>query len=176
MGMSFLVNVLRLVHLPNLKVATMLLVGAMCYDIFWVYVQPHLFGHESVMVKVAKVRVHGPSLGYSLKYHCVASIKTFASCPTRSYLQGGENHESLPMLFLMPKIGGTAGEYSMLGYGDVILPGLLVVHNHLFENRCDTCDNQCHYCNECFVFLTMEFVCEYLIQCPNCRSGDRNIK
>ena len=53
MGMSFLVNVLRLVHLPNLKVATMLLVGAMCYDIFWVYVQPHLFVYESVMVMVA---------------------------------------------------------------------------------------------------------------------------
>ena len=23
----------------------------------------------------------------------------------------------------------------MLGYGDVILPGLLIVHNHLFDNR-----------------------------------------
>lgn len=56
MGMSFLVNVLRLVNLPNLKVGALLLVGAMCYDIFWVYIQPHLFGNESVMVKVAKVR------------------------------------------------------------------------------------------------------------------------
>jgi len=57
MGMSFLVNVLRLVHLPNLKVGALLLSGAMCYDIFWVYIQPHLFGDESVMVKVAKVRM-----------------------------------------------------------------------------------------------------------------------
>ena len=102
MGMSFLVNVLRLVHLPNLKVGSMLLMGAMCYDIFWVYVQPHLFGNESVMVKVAK---------------------------------GGEKHESLPMLFLFPRLGESAGDFSMLGYGDVILPGLLIVHNHLFDNR-----------------------------------------
>ncbi len=102
MGMSFLVNVLRLVHLPNLKVGSMLLMGAMCYDIFWVYIQPHLFGHESVMVKVAK---------------------------------GGERHESLPMLFLFPRLGGAASDFSMLGYGDVILPGLLIVHNHLFDNR-----------------------------------------
>ena len=102
MGMSFLVNVLRLVHLPNLKVGSMLLMGAMCYDIFWVYVQPHLFGNESVMVKVAK---------------------------------GGEKHESLPMLFLFPRLGGPAGDFSMLGYGDVILPGLLIVHNHVFDNR-----------------------------------------
>ena len=102
MGMSFLGNVLRLVHLPNLKVGTLLLIGAMCYDIFWVYIQPHLFGKESVMVKVAK---------------------------------GGEQHESLPMLFLFPRLGGNVGDYSMLGYGDVILPGLLIVHNHLFDNR-----------------------------------------
>lgn len=102
MGMSFLVNVLRLVHLPNLKVGSMLLMGAMCYDIFWVYIQPHLFGNESVMVKVAK---------------------------------GGEKHESLPMLFLFPRLGGSVGDFSMLGYGDVILPGLLIVHNHLFDNR-----------------------------------------
>mmetsp|Transcript_28370 Transcript_28370/g.69895 ORF Transcript_28370/g.69895 Transcript_28370/m.69895 type:complete len:390 (-) Transcript_28370:141-1310(-) len=102
MGMSFLVNVLRLVPLPSLKVGALLLGGAMCYDIFWVYIQPHLFGNESVMVKVAK---------------------------------GGDQHESLPMLFLFPRLGGNAGEFSMLGYGDVILPGLLIVHNHLFDNR-----------------------------------------
>eukprot|EP00740_Mantoniella_antarctica_P000185 CAMPEP_0181392268 /NCGR_PEP_ID=MMETSP1106-20121128/26492_1 /TAXON_ID=81844 /ORGANISM="Mantoniella antarctica, Strain SL-175" /LENGTH=532 /DNA_ID=CAMNT_0023513363 /DNA_START=211 /DNA_END=1809 /DNA_ORIENTATION=+ len=102
MGMSFLVNVLRLVHLPNLKVGALLLSGAMCYDIFWVYIQPHLFGDESVMVKVAK---------------------------------GGDKHESLPMLFLFPRLEGNVGDFSMLGYGDVILPGLLIVHNHLFDNR-----------------------------------------
>jgi presenilin-like A22 family membrane protease len=36
-----------------------------------------------------------------------------------------------------PLVGGSghAGEFSMLGYGDVILPGLLIVHNHLFDNR-----------------------------------------
>ena len=102
MGVAFLVNVMRLVHLPNLKIATLLLTCAMSYDIFWVYIQPHLFGKESVMVNVAR---------------------------------GGDQHESLPMLFMFPRIGGSQGEYSMLGYGDVILPGLLIVHNALFENR-----------------------------------------
>jgi len=102
MGVAFLVNVMRLVHLPNLKIATLLLTCAMSYDIFWVYIQPHLFGKESVMVNVAR---------------------------------GGDQHESLPMLFMFPRIGDSQGEYSMLGYGDVILPGLLIVHNALFENR-----------------------------------------
>ena len=101
MGLSFLVNILRLVHLPNLKVATFLLGGAMLYDIFWVYVQPHLFGKKSVMVAVAR---------------------------------GGDEGESLPMLFLFPRLSHS-GEFSMLGFGDVILPGLLIVHNLLFDNR-----------------------------------------
>ena len=101
MGLSFLVNVLRLVHLPNFKVATILLCCAMLYDIFWVYVQPHLFGKKSVMVAVAR---------------------------------GGDEGESLPMLFLFPR-ASSPGDFSMLGYGDVILPGLLIVHNLLFDNR-----------------------------------------
>lgn len=101
MGLSFLINVLRLVHLPSLKVATILLSCAMMYDIFWVYVQPHLFGKKSVMVTVAR---------------------------------GGDRGESLPMLFLFPRLAG-GGDFSMLGYGDVILPGLLIVHNLLFDNR-----------------------------------------
>lgn len=29
----------------------------------------------------------------------------------------------------------------MLGYGDIILPGLLIVHNHLFDNRCADFDD-----------------------------------
>jgi signal peptide peptidase-like protein 2B len=39
------------------------------------------------------------------------------------------------MLFLFPRLEGNVGDFSMLGYGDVILPGLLIVHNHLFDNR-----------------------------------------
>jgi hypothetical protein len=33
----------------------------------------------------------------------------------------------LPVLLLVPRIGGPPGGYAMLGYGDVVLPGLLLV-------------------------------------------------
>lgn len=154
MGMSFLVNVLRLVNLPNLKVGALLLVGAMCYDIFWVYIQPHLFGNESVMVKVAKVR-SGTDFSFtqesnlscdlsassvlllsaSVSFFCVLFFSHNKLRPS-FFIQGGEKHESLPMLFLFPRLRGNVGDFSMLGYGDIILPGLLIVHNHLFDNRC----------------------------------------
>ena len=42
LGLSFLVNVLRLVHLPNLQVGTLLLCCAMLYDIFWVLSLIHI--------------------------------------------------------------------------------------------------------------------------------------
>lgn len=40
---------------------------------------------------------------------------------------GGSSHEALPVLLLVPRLGDSAGGYSMLGYGDVVLPGLLLV-------------------------------------------------
>lgn len=33
----------------------------------------------------------------------------------------------LPVLLLVPRLAGPPGAYSMLGYGDVVLPGLLLV-------------------------------------------------
>ena len=33
----------------------------------------------------------------------------------------------LPVLLLVPRLSGPPGAYSMLGYGDVVLPGLLLV-------------------------------------------------
>ena len=40
---------------------------------------------------------------------------------------GGASHEMLPVLLLVPRLAGPPGAYSMLGYGDVVLPGLLLV-------------------------------------------------
>jgi len=40
---------------------------------------------------------------------------------------GGSDHVMLPVLLLVPRIGGPPGGYAMLGYGDVVLPGLLLV-------------------------------------------------
>ena len=40
---------------------------------------------------------------------------------------GGASHEMLPVLLLVPRLSGPPGAYSMLGYGDVVLPGLLLV-------------------------------------------------
>lgn len=43
---------LRIIKLPNIKIATLLLTLAFIYDIFWVFGSPHIFG-DSVMAYVA---------------------------------------------------------------------------------------------------------------------------
>lgn len=67
-------------------------------QVFWVFLQPALTGGgSSVMVEVAS---------------------------------GAGSQEFLPMLLRVPRLAGPPilrGAYSMLGFGDVILPGLLVV-------------------------------------------------
>jgi len=45
---------------------------------------------------------------------------------------GGSTHEILPMALILPNLG-TPGAYSMLGYGDIALPGLLLVYAASFD-------------------------------------------
>lgn len=97
LGIAIMLLVLRTLRLPNLRVACVLLPLCFFYDIFWVFLQPMLTGGgTSVMVEVAG---------------------------------GGDSHEFLPMLLRVPRLSGPPiirGSYSLLGFGDVILPGLLV--------------------------------------------------
>ena len=84
------------VRLPNLKVATILLGSALLYDVWWVFLQPVVVGGPSVMVEVAT--------------------------------GGGSTRFKMPMVFAVPRINslGTNPGLTMLGLGDVVLPGLLV--------------------------------------------------
>ncbi|KAH6596467.1 hypothetical protein BASA50_005172 [Batrachochytrium salamandrivorans] len=93
-GMCLITSMLRVINLPNLKVATILLVGLFFYDIFWVF-GSKLFTSDgkSVMESVAL------AVGTS---------------------------ETMPMLFRIPRFMDDFGSYTMLGYGDLIVPGLVV--------------------------------------------------
>jgi signal peptide peptidase-like protein 2B len=97
LGIALMLFVLRTLRLGGLRVACILLPLCFAYDVFFVFLQPLLFGGgESVMVEVAR---------------------------------GAGADEMLPMLLRVPRLSGppiARGGYSMLGFGDVILPGLLV--------------------------------------------------
>ncbi|KAL1803028.1 hypothetical protein ACET3Z_031675 [Daucus carota] len=100
LGICLMITVLQLAQLPNIKVATALLCCAFCYDIFWVFLSPAIFGN-SVMISVAK-----------------------------GDHSGGE---SIPMLLRTPKFFDPFGGYNMIGFGDILFPGLLVAYSFRFD-------------------------------------------
>jgi len=96
-----------LVKLPNLSIATALLVLFLLYDIFMVFLSPFIFS-SSVMLDVA----------------------TAGGSDTQTSVQGSNEceisyGERMPMLFMVPR-NDWKGGYTMLGLGDVIFPSLLV--------------------------------------------------
>ncbi|XP_021733233.1 signal peptide peptidase-like 5 [Chenopodium quinoa] len=93
LGVCFMIRVLQMIRLPNIKVATALLCCAFLYDIFWVFISKSIF-QQSVMVVVAS-----------------------------GQNSGGEN---LPMLLRIPRFDDPFSGYNLLGFGDILVPGLLV--------------------------------------------------
>ncbi|XP_044366796.1 signal peptide peptidase-like 2 isoform X4 [Triticum aestivum] len=52
LGICWMINIIQKEHLPNIRVASVLLGASFVYDIFWVFISPLIF-HESVMFAVA---------------------------------------------------------------------------------------------------------------------------
>ncbi|KAF4322846.1 hypothetical protein JM18_000661 [Phytophthora kernoviae] len=102
--------------LPNLKVATILLSLAFCYDVFFVFLSPIFFG-SSVMEDVA---TGGPAAYTKSDYPGVDYCERYPHYLTC------EDPEPMPMLLVLPRVLDWAGGTNMLGLGDIILPGMLL--------------------------------------------------
>lgn len=107
-------------HLPNLRVASILLSVAFCYDVFFVYLSPYIFG-SNVMIAVA-------SGGANVKVHSRHFCALYPSSP-ECY------HETMPLVLRIPLLFSSYSGEAMLGLGDIVLPGLLVS----FALRYDYC-------------------------------------
>ncbi|KAL3775884.1 hypothetical protein ACHAWO_012902 [Cyclotella atomus] len=112
-GTCMCILFLSTIKLNSIKVAAILLIVAFFYDIFFVFVTPLLTKHgESIMVNVATTG--GPPK---------ADPSWCEKYPHDADCKGGD---PLPMLFAIPRIGDYQGGCSMLGLGDIVLPGLLL--------------------------------------------------
>jgi hypothetical protein len=111
MGACLCILFLSILTLNSVKVATVLLVAAFVYDIFFVFISPYIF-NESVMVTVATSGgAPEGSQDYCEKY------------PNDEQCQGGD---PLPLLLTIPRIMDYRGGSSLLGLGDIVIPGLLL--------------------------------------------------
>ncbi|XP_036377276.1 signal peptide peptidase-like 2B isoform X1 [Megalops cyprinoides] len=109
LGIAFCLYMLKTIRLPTFKACTLLLVVLFVYDIFFVFITPLLTSDGgSIMVEVAA----GPS--------------------------DSSTQEKLPMVLKVPRLNSSPlalcdRPFSLLGFGDILVPGLLVAYCHRFD-------------------------------------------
>lgn len=103
---------IAVVRLPSLKVSTLLLVGLVVYDVFWVYFSQLIFT-SNVMIKVASKEADNPFKMMANKLNM------------NTELSEGSPKLSLPGKLVVPSYQNS-GSFSILGLGDIVVPGLLL--------------------------------------------------
>ncbi|XP_061409380.1 signal peptide peptidase-like 2B isoform X1 [Lethenteron reissneri] len=109
LGIAFCTYMLRVLRMPSFKACTLLLVMLFVYDIFFVFITPYIMPNgQSIMVEVAS----GPS--------------------------DSSSKEKLPMVLKVPRLAPSelsvcSQPFSLLGFGDILVPGVLVVYCHRFD-------------------------------------------
>nr|XP_055106211.1 signal peptide peptidase-like 2B isoform X1 [Symphalangus syndactylus] len=109
LGIAFCLYMLKTIRLPTFKACTLLLLVLFLYDIFFVFITPFLTkSGSSIMVEVAT----GPS--------------------------DSATREKLPMVLKVPRLNSSPlalcdRPFSLLGFGDILVPGLLVAYCHRFD-------------------------------------------
>ncbi|KAM9330554.1 signal peptide peptidase-like 2B [Gastrophryne carolinensis] len=109
LGIAFCLYMSKTIRLPTFKSCTLLLIVLCVYDVFFVFITP-LFtkSGQSIMVEVAA----GPS--------------------------DSSTQEKLPMVLKVPRLNSSPlalcdRPFSLLGFGDILVPGLLVAYCHRFD-------------------------------------------
>lgn len=138
LGVFFSLNMLRTIRLPSYKIVTVLLSLLFFYDIFFVFLTPYITkSGDSIMVEVA---TGGGSSG--------GGEESSSSVVVDEENVTGQR-ELLPMVIKIPHLSIIQmnssnplevcfrdirlHSYSLLGFGDVLVPGLLVSYCHAFD-------------------------------------------
>lgn len=107
LGIAFCLNFMKTITLSNFKICVILLSLLLLYDVFFVFITPFFTPNgESIMVQVAL----GPASA----------------------------GEKLPVVMRVPRFSAWAQnlcgmQFSILGYGDIIVPGLLIAYCARFD-------------------------------------------
>jgi len=111
MASSLAISFISLVKFPNLKIATFLLIILLIYDVYWVFLSQHHF-NTNVMVTVAQKVADNP----------IQNVAKYLNIP---YLDYVKSTIDLPIKLLFPVYSdsGLLMHYSVLGLGDITLPG-----------------------------------------------------
>uniref|UniRef100_A0A8C6V1T0 Signal peptide peptidase like 2A n=1 Tax=Neogobius melanostomus TaxID=47308 RepID=A0A8C6V1T0_9GOBI len=123
LGIAFCLNFMKTISLSNFKICVILLSLLLLYDVFFVFITPFFTKDGvSIMVQVAL----GPDA--SGERGNMVAVPAEPQPPS----------EKLPVVMRVPRFSGLAQnlcgmQFSILGYGDIIVPGLLVAYCSRFD-------------------------------------------
>ncbi|MGH0150179.1 UNVERIFIED_CONTAM: hypothetical protein FKN15_016720 [Acipenser sinensis] len=109
----------------SFKICVTLLSLLLLYDVFFVFITPFFTKNgESIMVQVAA----GPEATGEKRGGNMVEVPAEPTVP----------YEKLPIVMRVPRLSSPTQylcgmEFSLLGYGDIIVPGLLVAYCHRFD-------------------------------------------
>jgi len=128
LGVGLCTFMIAAVRLPNIRVGLFLFSALLCYDIFWVFFSARVFS-ENVMVDVATKTAENPVqvVADMLSIHLDHQLPTL----------------SIPAKIMCPSYNHP-GEFSLLGLGDIVLPGILIAHNLRYDRRVEESARNVH--------------------------------
>ncbi|XP_017751661.1 PREDICTED: signal peptide peptidase-like 2A [Rhinopithecus bieti] len=126
LGIAFCLNLIKTLKLPNFKSCVILLGLLLLYDVFFVFITPFITKNgESIMVELAA----GPFGNNEKNDGNLVEATGQPSAP----------HEKLPVVIRVPKLiyfsvmSVCLMPVSILGFGDIIVPGLLIAYCRRFD-------------------------------------------
>jgi len=109
-GCSLCASFISILRFPNLKTASLCLLLLFFYDFFWVFWSEGIF-KKNVMVEVASKQASSPIQFLGEKFGV-------------ALLKAANAKIELPLKLLIPS-GDGSGRYTLLGLGDIAMPGIL---------------------------------------------------
>lgn len=125
LGVFFSINMLRTIRLPSFRICSILLSLLFLYDIFFVFLTPLITpSGKSVMVEVATGGTpdedSGPGDGTGTLRERLPMVLTVPHFSWSMTNDSDPSHKSV-------------SSHSLLGFGDILVPGLLVSYCHAFD-------------------------------------------
>ncbi|XP_057702622.1 signal peptide peptidase-like 2A isoform X1 [Corythoichthys intestinalis] len=125
LGIAFCLNFIKTIQLSSFKICTILLSLLLVYDVFFVFITPFFTKNGvSIMVQVAL----GPDASGQRTGGDTVEVPAWPQTST----------ETIPVLMRVPWLSAWTQnlcgmQFSILGYGDIIVPGLLVAYCSRFD-------------------------------------------
>lgn len=129
LGIAFCINFIKTLKMPNFKLCVLLLILLLIYDVFFVFITPFFTKNgQSIMIEVAAGPSSDEKTGGDI-------LEVPADTPAPQ--------EKLPVVIRVPRLMNSAQTqctvmFSLLGFGDMIVPGLLIAYCRRFDVRIDS--------------------------------------